>query len=475
MRICMIVEGAYPYITGGVSNWIHQLVTNMEEFEFIIITIMAEGHTKGKFKYKLPKNVVGVEEYFLDEILYAGGKRNKKINLSKKDIEVLGSLIAAKEVDWNSLFEIFSRKEIRKLSASDLLLSKPFFSLIKESYEKSYSHSPFTEVYWTIQSMYLPFFSILLQEYPEADLYHSVSTGYAGIIGAYAALTSKKPYLITEHGIYTREREEEIIKSTWVQGELKDMWIDFFYSLSDAAYFSANQVISLFEKNRDIQIEIGCPKEKTLVIHNGVDITRFKDIAFSVNNREEENVNIGAIVRVVPIKDIKTMLDAFWVVNKNMDNVNFYIMGPVEEDQEYYEECLKHKEYLKLDNLTFTGGVDVKEYLKDMDLLVLTSISEGQPLAILEGMASRIPFVATNVGDCKGLITGEDDDLGPAGKVANVMNYIDIAEKIMELCNDKTLRKKYGETGYKRVKEFYSLDKFIEAYRNIYKYLLMRG
>ena len=69
MRICIIAEGSYPYVTGGVSSWIQTLISCMPEHEFIIYAIGAHEKTRGNFKYKLPPNLIEVREVFLDSYL----------------------------------------------------------------------------------------------------------------------------------------------------------------------------------------------------------------------------------------------------------------------------------------------------------------------------------------------------------------------------------------------------------------------
>lgn len=469
MRICIIAEGAYPYITGGVSNWIHQLVNNLHEHDFVIITIMPDSKKRGDFGYELPPNIIKVHEVFFDEFAIEKWTESRNAILSEEDLEVLGNLISFKDMDWSKLFSLFQKKEIRKLSGLDIYKSWSFYNKLKETYMDKYSHIAFTQVYWTLKSMYVLLFNLLLQDYPDADIYHAVSTGYAGFIGAYAAKTRNKPFLLSEHGIYTREREEEIIKADWVKGYLKDIWIKYFYQISDCVYKNADKVIALFDYYKEIQIEIGCPEKKIQVIPNGINIDEFKEVARDVSQRtDKDGINIGAVVRLVPIKDIITMLEAFSYVSREIPDAHFYIMGPTDEDQEYYEECVKFKDYLKLVNVIFTGKIDIKEYLGKMDLLVLTSISEGQPLVLLEGFACKLPFVSTNVGDCKSLILGEKDDFGPAGRVLKAMDSSGIGDAIVELCTDRDLRRACGEAGYKRVKEFYKFDTFINRYRNIY-------
>ena len=57
----------------------------------------------------------------------------------------------------------------------------------------------------------LPLLQILSADIPEADIYHTIATGYAGMLARLGGYLYNVPYMITEHGIYTREREEELI------------------------------------------------------------------------------------------------------------------------------------------------------------------------------------------------------------------------------------------------------------------------
>jgi polysaccharide biosynthesis protein PelF len=274
-----------------------------------------------------------------------------------------------------------------------------------------------------------------------------------------------KPVIITEHGIYTREREIEIVKSDWIQSYYKDMWIDFFYNLSRCAYTSADAVTTLFERNKNMQVSMGCERDKIQIIVNGVDVDKF---SLQENDVRSGPITVGAIIRVVPIKDIETMLNAFSLVSKELENVRFKIIGPYDEDEEYYERCLEVVEELEIPNLEFTGSVNVFEHIHDIDVFALTSISEGQPLSILETMACGKPNVTTDVGCCKELLFGNHDGLGQAGYVVPVMNYVEIARHIVKLCKNPELRHKFGLNGRNRVEQVYNLSEMIRRYEGLY-------
>ena len=84
MRICVILEGCYPYVTGGVSTWIHQYMKAMPHHEFVVWAIGANASDRGKFKYELPANVVEVKEIFLDEA-FSMRFRKEKYKFSEEE------------------------------------------------------------------------------------------------------------------------------------------------------------------------------------------------------------------------------------------------------------------------------------------------------------------------------------------------------------------------------------------------------
>ena len=471
MKICIIAEGSYPYVTGGVSSWIQTIVTNMQDHEFIIYSIGAEKKAKGKFKYQLPPNVNFVEEVFLDDFTEEENKWGRDYKLTAKEKKALKSLLDSRQPDWNTLLSMFSGERID--SAVNFLKSKDFFDIVHEICLEKYEQVPFTDMFWSMRSMVLPLFICIKHPLPEADLYHSVSTGYAGVLGSLGKYMYQKPFLLTEHGIYTREREEEIIKAQWVKGFFKDLWIQYFYNMSTCAYDTADKVISLFQKNMEIQEELGCASSKISVIPNGVNFEDYQQLP-ARNSFNENGINIGAIVRVVPIKDIKTMIQSFAIVKQELPDAKFFILGPTDEDEEYYQECIRLVENLMIEDVIFTGEVNVRDYINQMDVLVLSSISEGQPLVLLEGMACGKPFVATDVGNCKGILLGERDDLGQAGIIVPVMQYVEMARAIILLCKDDRKRKKMGNIGRERAANFYTKKSFIDQYKQLYKDMVDR-
>lgn len=465
MKICMVAEGCYPYVVGGVSGWIHSMIQSFPNIEFVLLTIISNRSQSGKFAYELPANLTEVHEVYLEDFDWGvTTKKSRLRRLKDKEYRALRSLVLNQDVDWKTLFKLFHDKT---LSVDDLLMGPNFYSIAQEVYQIKYSQIVFSDFLWTLRSIYLPLFLVLKTHVPKADLYHCVATGYAGVLGAMAQYFHRCGLMISEHGIYTREREEELIRATWVEGKYKNIWIEQFKKMSSVAYEQADVVTCLYPHAKELQIGLGCPESKIRITPNGINTQRLADIP--VRDEEDDMIHIGAVLRVTPIKDVKTMIQAFAFAKKRAPRLKLWIMGPTEEEPEYARECFELVEALQVEDVVFTGRVDIREYLGKMDLTILTSISEGQPLTILEGFAAHKPTIATDVGDCRGLIYGSGDGFGPAGILVHIMNIEEIAQAMVDMARDEHMRLEMGENGYKRVMSGYRLEDMHQTYEDLYR------
>ena len=466
MRVCFIAEGCYPYSVGGVSSWINSMIKMYPNIEFVLVTIIPDRSFSGKFVYDLPDNLVEVyETYLQDDDWSKNGKKIKKLKLKENETKAIRDLVFGRDCDWDCLFELCNKK---KISVNDLLMGTEFFHAVTDLYDREYPEIPYTDFLWTMRSICLPLFLLLKSEIPKADIYHSVATGYAGVIGCMAKHLYGGSLIISEHGIYTREREEDLIRANWLRNEYKDIWINQFHIMSNLAYSRADIVTSLFAHARELQMELGCNEEKTIITPNGINVDNFKDIPGKTEN-DDGYINIGSVMRISPIKDVKTMLLAFSHAKKEIKNLRLWLMGP-EDDEQYAKECHDLVEILEIQDVIFTGMVKVSEYLGRMDFMVLTSISEGQPLTILESYAAKKPVIATDVGNCRGLIYGElDDELGSAGILTHIMNVDEISKAMVELALSPQMRERMGEVGYQRLLSKYKIDDMRKSYINVYK------
>lgn len=459
----MILEGSYPYVHGGVSSWTHQYIRAMPDTGFVLWCIGAEAKNRGVYKYELPSNVEEIKEVFLDDAVKLKGKGGR-LKFSDEEKRELKKLFEGEKPDWDVLFELFQGKKVNPV---DMMMSPVFLDIIMQLCEEKFAYLSFTDFFYNVRSMILPELYLMTQEVPEADIYHATATGYSGILGSLGKWKYNKPFILTEHGIYTREREEELLRAQWVLPYFKNQWINLFHLFSDCAYSHADVVTALFQRANEAQKELGCDENKLRVTPNGVHIEKFSD---SEDKTDDGWTDIGAIVRIAKIKDIKTMIYAFAEVKREIGNVRLHIMGDIDDD-EYYEACLTLIEQLGVPDIIFTGSVDVAEYIKRLDFIILTSISEGQPLSVLEAFAAGKACVTTDVGCCRELIEG-NDGLGAAGICVPPMNKEQVAQAMIELCREPLTRKRMGAIGRERVKKYYTHDISMENYKRLYKEVL---
>lgn len=470
MKVCMILEGSYPYVNGGVSSWMHQYIQAMPDVDFILWCIGATTEIKDKFKYEIPENVVQIHQVFLDEALSiqtVSKKRRLRLNHVQK--EQLKNLLCGEKTDWNVLFKLCTQEGF---STVDMLQSPDFLQVITQLCHAYYPNVSFAEYFHTMRSMLLPELYLLTTQVPKADIYHATATGYSGLLGSLAYWKTRKPFIVTEHGIYTREREEELLRAKWVPAGFKRQWIELFYQFSNCAYEHADVVTALFGRANEIQVDLGCEREKVRVIPNGVHYSRFCNIP---DKKADGYIDIGAVVRIAKIKDIKTMLYAFLELHTRLPNTRLHIMGGV-DDEEYMQECKQLIEVNHMDGVIFTGLVNVVDYMERLDFTILTSISEGQPLSVLESLAAKRPVVVTDVGCCRELVEGEaGDDCGVAGYYVQPTNKNALAQAMYRMCVNEEERRRMGENGQRRVEKYYShkdsMDKYYALYEEVLPWL----
>lgn len=498
-NICLILEGTYPYIRGGVSTWVRQLIEGMPELRFSIIFLGSKPGENDTLVYELPDNLVHIEVHYLltntpseNKVSRWNFKKSKKKRDEKQihaqNNELHDELSSAE----HSLDESVVASFTELLAGDEALTQNDFhentfaWNTIREQYRGAPPGLDFNHYFWTVRGMHAPLFTLgaLAKTGPDADVYHSVSTGYAGFLGAMLAQKNSKPYIITEHGIYTKERELDLAQVNWIPEDadrfkvglydemsyLRQVWIRFFASLGRMAYSAADEIFTLYEGNRIRQLADGAPDNKLTIIPNGVNVERYKQA------RREPHATIPPVValigRIVPIKDIKTFIRAMRVVRAKVPDVQGWLIGPQDEDPDYTEECQQLVKSLDLEDcIQFLGFQNPVELFPKMGVSVLTSVSEGQPLVVLEGFAAGVPSVTTDVGSCKELIFGvseEDQALGSAGSVVSISDPAAFAEATIELLTNQSAWEAASKAAISRVEKYYDERDLLERYRDVY-------
>lgn len=488
--ICLIVEGCYPHVAGGVSTWVDWLIRSQPDVTFQVISIVAPGEER-KARFAFPDNLVAFQEIVLGEVKASPASLSdfvpkwlQKPRLDRARREALSQsltrfVLSGSLADFRSLYDEVRDRDVR---LCDIISDPATFDLVAATYRHLMPHGIFEDFYWAWHSLMGGLFSILKAPLPSSRTFHAISTGYAGLLLARAKVEFDCQAIVTEHGIYTNERRIELLMADWLVDtidngyrldrsrlDLRDLWIRAFESYARACYEACDKITTLFSDNQPMQRELGADPARLEVIPNGIDFERFSAIPLPA---EDVVPTVALIGRVVPIKDVKTFIAAIDRLRQRVPHLRALVAGPTDEDEEYARECLDLCRELKLEGtLTFTGRVNVVDLLKEVHVVALTSLSEAQPLTVLEAGAASRPCVTTNVGACREMLEGAADEmpaLGPGGIVTDILNIEQIAEALEVLLTNPKTRSAYGKALQRRVERYYTTPISRARYRETY-------
>jgi glycosyltransferase involved in cell wall biosynthesis len=486
--VCLVLEGTYPYVSGGVSTWAHELIKAQSHLTFHLVCILPS-EPAPEPRYDMPDNIIGLENVFLHNLPAGAKKLPRKVSrefFSELERPLLMLQAQAETSQLKHIIQLMKDTGV-DLGSRILLDSPDCWQMLQRMYLSSVGSVSFLDYFWSWRTLFGGLFAILLAKIPEAKSYHSLCTGYAGIYMARAYVETGKPCAVTEHGIYTNERRIEIASAEWIQDtpfqglniqetlghrDLRDVWIDEFSGYSKICYQACEKIITLYEGNQVLQRADGAEEDKLSVIANGIDVKRFG----SLKRKPHERPTIALIGRIVPIKDIKTFILACALIRNAIPDLRALLIGPTGEDEEYVKECMDLIEHESLqDTLELTGKVLIDDYLPEIDVQILTSISEAQPLVLLEVGAMGIPSVATDVGSCREILQGRSDEvpaLGAGGAVTMLSNPSEVADSVIKLLKDEEHYRACSETIRKRVEKYYNEKDQHSSYKKMYADLI---
>ncbi|RXZ37066.1 DUF3492 domain-containing protein [Oxalobacteraceae bacterium CAVE-383] len=496
----LLLEGTFPYVSGGVSSWVNQIIRGFPEIRFGVCFIGSRKEDYGPPKYALPDNVVHLETHYLHErydALTATPSQGDAAAFAQMDglHQKLRKLVSAPE--QSELMALFKTlvpmlEDGKALDEAAFLHSRESWNYLTAQYSAFCTDPSFVDYFWTVRIMHAPIWTLAkaARNMIPARCYHSVSTGYAGFLGAMLKMQTGRPLLLSEHGIYTKERKIDLFQSEWIQDNrnvfekdasqmpyFRDLWIRFFEALGRMCYQSSNRIVALYETNRQRQVFDGAPEERTQNVPNGIDLERLSRLR-ALRPADPPPV-LCLIGRVVPIKDVKTFIRAMRSILNRLPQAEAWIAGPEDEDPAYAMECRSIVDSLGLsDKVKFLGYQKIDELMPKIGLVVLSSISEALPLVLLEGFAAGVPAVATDVGSCRQLMYGlgeEDRALGQAGAVVGIAEPQALAAAAVALLSDPEKWRAAQAAGIARVERYYTQEKMFASYRRLYEEALQEA
>lgn len=489
--VLLLLEGTFPYVAGGVSSWVNQIIRGFPELRFGALFLGSRPEDYGPMRYALPDNLVHLDVAYLYE-----ARENPPVMPVRADPSVMQDVQRMHELLYGDIRHpscphLFSQLMNEagpdgRLSTEVFLYSRDAWEFVKKNYRQRSSDPSFVDYFWTIRTIHTPFWRLreVALRAPRAKIYHAISTGYAGILGVLLKHRHRRPFMLSEHGIYVKERKIDLYQAQWLKDNrsvfeqdpsrlsyFRQLWIRFYEHLGYLTYQAADDIIALYEANRLRQLADGAPEERTTNVPNGIDVPRFA--ALRAQRTPEPPPVLCLIGRVVPIKDIKTYIRAMRGVVNLMPQAEGWIAGPEDESPDYARECRDLVEQLGLQGkVKFLGFQKLTELLPQVGLVVLSSISEALPLVILEGYAAGVPTVSTDVGSCRQLVyglPGEDEAIGASGRVVRIADPEALAQAAVELLGDTGEWRRASAAAIRRVETYYSQDMMFGRYRELYE------
>lgn len=464
-RILMTTEGTYPYAVGGVSSWCHVVVGGLPEFTWRILPVHAGGRRPPQL-FPFPPNAdfAGRIDVWCEQMpprrRSAGRRRATRPGLPG---ELARTLIGWRG-DPRALVDALAwcrenpdglRPTFRSLDAWERFV----VALQGVVAERASDVAPpppldavdaamlYQQLYWIARSAAVPT--------PPCDVLHVTAAGWAAVPALVHQRLHGTPMLLTEHGVYVREAYLAAARSPASAGE-RFLATRLARGLCLAAYAQADVIAPVTEANAEWEVGLGADPDKIRVIHNGIP----PPLSWEPPPGQAKVVSLG---RIDPLKDVHTTLEVAVEVGRRVPEARFEYWGPPTKGQEAYARgCERLRRRLELgDRFRFMGRTETpEEVLRDADVVLFTSISEGMPMAVLEAMAQGRAVVATGVGGVPDVLRGSGIVV-PSGDVAA------LATAVETLLRDRDYAARLGRRAFDRVCDRYTQSLCLARYRAV--------
>jgi len=505
--VAIVAESTYPYLKGGVSAVIHDIVEGNKDLTFGIIHITWDSKSAHKDLYGMPANVLWVQPVYLSmkehredfveltpHVLAMSSK--ERAALAHRLFEALESVLRGEVEPLWSLYDEGMNPRSRTFPLWALLGTREFMAA---TYERLPDLGlPMVDTFWLLREFFSLACAVLGDDFPRAGVYHAHTTGYASLLGAAAARQNGTSFLLTEHNLYVRDTVNTLLDRSmalpitaqdWREFDVPPVqraWMAWWIEMGRFCYPSAEAITYLYPKAIVEAADLGAPVEKSVVVPNGMKIRDFEDV---YQARQRALVQVMAddpartwrlvyIARVVPIKGLADLISTIdTLVTRGITNMHLDILGPTDHAPDYYRLCREKARTLGVeDYLTFRGTVNVRELLGEFDLLVLPSYNEGQPIVVLEAMTAGIPTIGTDVGGMAQLVSETLTTPGgrsweACGLLVQPSSVEGMADALQTIMRDPTMYEEFSRNARGRVSNFFQLEDAMGAYNHLYREL----
>ncbi|MDH6622712.1 glycosyltransferase involved in cell wall biosynthesis [Streptomyces sp. LBL] len=461
-RVTLLTEGTYPHSHGGVSVWCDQLVQGMPDIDFDVLAVTGTG--REPVVWDLPAHVSHVRSVPMwgappEGRPLRGRARNR---LAAAYERFLTALLDPRAEDQFPPALYTMARAAADGALSPFLRGDRAVAILADVWNRPglavRESGPTLHDALTATTLLEHALRPLATPLPQTGVAHAVSGGVAALPGLAALERHGVPLLLTEHGVYLRERYLGYRTAPY-RWPVKAVVLGFFRLLAEETYRRAALITPGNRYNRLWEEQGGADPGSIRTVYNGVD-----PAAFPPAGPEPEALTLSWAGRVDPIKDLETLIRAFSLVRAQLPGTRLRLFGGTPRGGEAYRErCEALAAGLgHADAVTFEGRVDdIKDAYAAGNVVMLSSISEGFPFTLIEAMSCGRATVSTDVG-------GVREAVGDTGLVVPPRDPAAMAAAALELLRDPARRRVMGEAARLRVIEQFTLRQTIDTFRSIY-------
>ncbi len=474
--VLLTTEGTYPFEGGGVTTWADVVLRGLPDVDVHLLAVT--GSTALRLNKDLPghvRSVVAVplfgsaepteftrhDEPFATTVLRRARTSNERVE--NRFVPLLKRLLAALErpedAGWDEarLIRDLNRYFLRYDHRASFR-SERTWNAFRDAFRADDAAPTLGDLVQALRWLY-SFLLPITVEVPEADLTHATLAGFAGLAGVVAKVDRGTPLVVTDHGIYLRERYIAMSGST-ESFFLKRFLLRLVHLVSRVCYVVADQVSPVCRHNARWELRMGVTPDRVRTIYNGIDTDLFVPPPSEPAGRRPTVVTAA---RVFPLKDIETLIRACDVARRRVPDVHFVVYGANWVDQPYTDRCEALIDELGVrDHFTFAGyHSDPTTLYHEGDVFALSSISEGFPFSVIEAMACGRPVVATDVGGVKEAVEG-------VGVVVPPRDFAGLGDGLANLLLDPDQYARCARLGRERAVRDFGLARMLDAHRASY-------
>ncbi len=292
----------------------------------------------------------------------------------------------------------------------------------------------------------------------DSDIVHT-HTWYGHFAGFLAKLLYKIPLVCTCHSLEPLRpwKQDQLGQAYYLSSWLEKVGIE-----------SADMVIAVSRTTKnDILKYFNISEERVTVIHNGIDINKWKPTPISESLKKEYNIKDDYILfvgRPTKQKGMEYLIEAADYIDIQI------VMAATGADTKEYEQEIAQKIQTKKNIVWINKLLKEEEYIQlysSAKIFVCPSIYEPFGIINLEAMSCEVPVVASAVGGILEVVVPEE-----TGILVEPANPQQIAEAVNRLLKDESLRRKMGRAGRERVEKYFSWTYIAQQTKKLYETII---